>query len=143
MLFTGASDLIWLAATAEGQSSMPTVVFRTAFYAYCCLCCRQQGTAITRRVKSLEASVVEPMSSSSAAAEELNGKLARFRSHLTAHRIMFWFGAFFGTYSVAYLIAVSLKMLPAAVGSGVLWEEMAYALMYLFLVTCIFKGLIY
>lgn len=144
-MFTGVSDLIWMATEASGQSAMHTVIFRTTYYLYFIIGCKLQGQAIGRRVKALEKLAVEEVPGApltSAASTEVSVKLERFRGHLRAHRVMYWFGICFGTYNVAYLVAVTQKMVPTFLPAA-LWEELSYMLLYGFLVTCILKTLIH
>lgn len=144
-MFCGVSDLIWRATEASGQSAMHTVIFRTAYYLYFVIGCKLQGQAIGRRVKALEKLSMDPVSDApftSVGTSEVTAKLEKFRVHLKAHIVMYWFGLCFGTYNVAYLIAVTQKMVPAFLPAA-LWEELSYLLLYVFLAACILKNLIY
>lgn len=144
-MFAGVSDLIWIATEATGQSAMHTIIFRTTFYLYLVLGCKLQGQAIGRRVKALENLSVDPVSNgpiSSATTSEVTVKLEKFQVQLRAHTILYWFGLCFATYNVAYLIAVTQKMVPEFLPIA-LWEELSYLLLYGFLATCILKNLIY
>lgn len=142
IIFTGASDLIWLATDAEGQSAMPTVIFRTAFWLYLCLGCRFQGRKIQARLEVVEKTLGADGNLSSVAQTEMEGKAERLKRHVRAHQLLWWFGLAFGVYSVAYVIAVSQQMLPAVL-TAVLWEELAYTLVYLFLCTLVLKDFIH
>lgn len=142
VIFTGASDLIWLATEAEGQAAMPTAIFRSTFWLYMCVGGRMQGRRVQERGEAVGKALGVEGGMSDLARAELEGKAARLRKHVRAHRLLCWFGVCFGMYSVAYVIAVSQQMLPAVL-SAVLWEELAYALMYLFLCTLVLNDFIH